>query len=158
MAHRKYRVHHHRRRNPLGVDQATIGLAAWGTVGAVAALAAPAMIMPSNNTGIMGYGMNLLSAVALKFVGDATIGKSAGDGMLIGGLISTGLRIVRDNIGSKIPGLSAYWPSVFPIPTVSNPYGQTLTSPYPAPALPAAASGGKAMSGGRFAGGRFRRG
>lgn len=158
MAHRKYRVHrHHRRhRNPFGVSTETIGLAAWGVAGGVGALALPAAFLPSQNNGAIGYLLNAGAAVALKFVGDMALGKNAGDGMLIGGLITTGMRIVRENVGAKIPGLSAYWPSFFPVPTNSNPYGQTLNSPYPAPALPAAA-GGKAMAGGRFAGGRFRR-
>lgn len=157
MAHRKYRVHHHhrRRKNPFGVDTATIGIAAWGVAGGIGALALPAAFMPSQNTGAIGYLLNAGSAVALKFVGDMALGKNAGDGMLVGGLITTGMRIVRDQVGSKIPGLSAYWPSYFPVPTNSNPYGQTLNSPYPAPALPPGAKAG--MAGGRFQGGRFRR-
>jgi hypothetical protein len=154
MAHRKYRVHHHRHhhRNPFGFSQGTFERAMWGTGGAVGALAVPAMLAPTYNTSWTGYLLNAASAYGLKILADAV--KGDGDAVFAGGLISTGLRIVREQVGSKIPGLSAYWPSSFAVPTVSNPYGQTLVSPYPAPALPAPVKG---MSGGRFTGGRFRR-
>jgi hypothetical protein len=153
---RRYRHHYHRhhRRNPFGVDKASLTLAAWGTAGGVVAYALPAVVLPAQNTGFMGYGLNILSAIAGKIAGDAVAGKTAGDGMLIGGLVATGIRVVRDMAGSSIPGMGAYWPSFFALPTVSNPYGQVLSTPYPSPALPAAASGGgKGM--GRYGGGRF---
>lgn len=154
MAHHGHHHHHHRRRNPLGIDRATIKLALWGTAGGVGAQVLPAVLLPSQNSSWIGYAMNVASALVLKMAGDATIGKDAGDGLLVGGLVGTGIRIVKDFAGSSIPGLSAYWPSYFPLPTVSNPYGQVLQSPYPAPALPAAAAG-RSASMGRFAGGRF---
>lgn len=152
---KKYRKHSYRRRNPLGLDRDSLSIAAWGVAGGVGAQALPAMFMSSSNTGFMGYGLNLLSAVALKFLGDAALGKKAGDGMLTGGLIATGLRIVKDYAGSSIPGLGAYWNSYLPnFPAASNPYGQMQT---PMASLPvAAASGGKGMSGSRFGRSRFR--
>jgi hypothetical protein len=154
MAHRHHHHKHHRRRNPFGVDRASITLAAWGVAGGVGAQALPAIILPAQNTGFMGYGLNLISAIALKMVGDAVLGKNAGDGMLTGGLIATGLRIVKDQFGAQIPGLGAYWTSYLPnFPAASNPYGQ-MANPMP-PTLPAAASGGKGMSGSRFARSRF---
>lgn len=154
MAHR-YHVHRHRR-NPLGLNRDSFVFAAWGTAGAVGARALPAVFLSAQNTGPMGYLLNAAAALALKFAGDYITPK-AGDGMLIGGLVSTGLRIVSDNFGSQIPGLSAYWPSYLPtFPAQSNPYGQM---PNPQPAVIAAAAGGKGggMSGSRFTGGRFRR-
>lgn len=154
--HRHHHRHHHRRHNPFGIDRGTIKLAAWGTAGGVVAYALPAVVLPAQNTGFMGYGLNILSAIAGKIAGDAVGGKDAGDGMLIGGLVATGIRVVKDLAGSSIPGMGAYWPSFFALPTTSNPYGQVLQSPYPQPALPAAA--GKAgMGGGRFGGRRFAR-
>lgn len=118
--------------------------------------------MPAQNTGFMGYALNALAALALKFAGDSVLGKSEGDALFAGGLIGTGLRIVQEQFGSKIAGLSgdagfnlgAYWQSYFALPTVSDPYGRTSASPYPQPALPAAAGGGGM---GRFTG-RFRSG
>jgi len=141
----------HRHRNPF-FESGEIGTIAWGAVGAVGARAIPAMVLPSKNNGLMGYGLNLASAFALKFVGNMTLGKAAGSSMFIGGAISTLLRAVTDNLGSKIQGLSgdpqfrlgAYWQSYFAVPTVSDPYGRVAASPYPAPvaALPAPTKGG----------------
>lgn len=164
MAHHRYRVHHrhhghHHHRNPLGINKANIALAAWGVAGGVGARAIPALVLPAQNTGFMGYALNFASALALGFAGRMVDG-TAGEGMLIGGLVSTGLRIVSDNFGSKIPGLGAYWTSYLPnLPAQSNPYGQ-MPDPAVAAAAAAAAAAApvhKGMSGGRFTGGRFRR-
>lgn len=152
---RHHKRHHYRRRNPLGIDKNSVMIAAWGVAGGVGAQALPAIIMPSSNTGFMGYGLNIISAVALKLLGDAALGKNAGDGMLTGGLIATGLRIVKDYAGSSIPGLGAYWQSYLPnFPAASNPYGQMGN---PQPPMVAAAASGKGMSGSRFGRSRFGR-
>lgn len=150
MAHRHHKHRrHHRRRNPLGFGGDEIKLAGFGIVGGVGALALPAVLLPGQNSGVMGYALNIASAVALKFAGNM-ISKQAGDGFLIGGLVGTGIRIVKDQLPS-IP-MGAYWESYFAVPTVSNSYGQVLKSPYPMPALPPVAAGGKGMSGAnRFA-------
>jgi len=149
MSHRRNRHHRrHRRRNPFGLGSDALKTAGFGVVGGVGALALPAVLLPSQNSGVIGYALNIASAVALKFAGDM-VSKQAGDGALVGGLVATGIRIVKDQLPS-IP-MGAYWESYFAVPTVSNPIGQTLSSPYPMPALPAAA-GGKALSGGRFRG------
>ena len=140
--HRHHRRHH--RRNPLGISSDAIKLAGFGVAGGVAALAAPAVLLPSQNSGPIGYALNVAAAVAAKFVGDM-ISKQAGDGFLVGGLVATGIRIVKDQLPS-IP-MGAYWTSYFAVPTVSDAYGRTLQSPYPQPALPAAAAG-RGMSGG----------
>jgi hypothetical protein len=138
----KHHKHHYRRRhNPLLPSKDDLTLAAAGIVGGVGALALPAMLLPANNTGIVGYLMNAAAAIALKFAGDM-VGPKTGSGMLVGGLVGTGIRIVRDNLPS-IP-LGAYWPSYFAVPTVSNGIGQVLSSPYPTP-IPVAAATGKGM-------------
>jgi hypothetical protein len=158
MAHRyrvKHRHHHHRRGNPLGINGGVIKDAIWGVGGGIGALALPAAFLPSQNSGAIGYLLNIGSAVALKFVVDM-VDKGSSDAVLKGGLVATGLRIAKDN-ASMIPGLSglgAYWTSYLPnLPTQSNPYGQM---PNPAPQIAAPAAGAKAMSGSRF-GSRFRR-
>lgn len=142
----KHHKHHYRKhkRNPFGIGKDELTLAATGVAGGVGALALPAIVLPSQNTGAIGYVLNAVTAVALKFVGDM-VSKNVGTGLLVGGLVGTGLRIVKDNIPS-IP-MGAYWPSYFAVPTVSNSIGQVLQSPYPQPALPAPAKG---MAGGRF--------
>lgn len=141
--HRHHRRHH--RRNPLGFDKASLMFAGEAIIGGVGALALPAMILPAQNSGWMGYGLNVLASIALKFVGDSVASKAFGDALFAGGLVGTGLRVVKDQLPS-IP-LGAYWQSYFAVPTVSDQFGRVLSSPYPQPALPAVAAGGKGMSG-----------
>lgn len=173
MAHREYHVHRHHRRNPFGIDSGDMSKIVWGSAGFVAARAIPAMAMSSQNSGVIGYAMNFAVALAAKLL----VKGDSGDAMFVGGTIATVSRIVSDTLGSKISGLSgdpaftlgAYWQSYYAVPTISDPYGRTLTSPYPnaAAALPpataaaaaagaaagAAAAKGKGM--GRFGSGRF---
>ena len=141
MARRHHHRHHFRRRhrNPLGISKGDLTLGAAGVAGAVAALAIPAVALPGQNSGIMGYALNIGATLVGKFLGDM-VSPTFGSGMLVGGLVGTGLRIVKDNLPS-VPGLGAYWPSYFAVPTVSNPIGQTLSSPYPQPVVAAAATG-----------------
>lgn len=168
VAHRKYHVkHHHRRRNPFGFSQADGSRILWGSVGYVAARAVPAMVLPSKNTGIMGYALNLATAFAMKFL----LSGDMGDSLFVGGTVATVTRVVSDQLGTKIQGLSgdpsftmgAYWQSYFAVPTVSDPYGRVAASPYPAPALPVAAgmngyagaAGARSSGAARFAPNRF---
>lgn len=171
MARKKYQVKHHRRhRNPFGFTGADGNRILWGSVGYVAARAVPAMVLPSKNSGLIGYAMNLATAFALKMV----LGGDMGDSMFVGGAVATVTRVVSDQLGTKIQGLSgdpaftmgAYWQSYFAVPTVSDPYGRVAASPYPQPALPApaaaggmsgysGAAGARATSVGRFTAGRF---
>ncbi len=167
MAHhyKKYGAHH-RRRNPFGLDVGEGTMLLWATAGGVAARAVPAMVLPSQNTGWIGYALNLGTAVLLKML----VGGKVGSDLFVGGGVATGLRIVSDNFGANIKGLSgdhafslgAYWQSYFAVPTVSDPYGRVSASPYPQPAMAAAGVKGgmagpmarSAREAGRF-GGRF---
>lgn len=165
--HRRYHVKHHRlrHRNPFGVSGDDTSRILWGTVGYVAARAVPAMALPSKNSGWIGYALNAGTAFALKLL----VGGAMGDSMFVGGVVATATRIVSDQFGAKIQGLSgdpaftmgAYWQSYYAVPTISDPYGRTSGSPYPQPALPAAAGmsgyagAAGARGGGRFATGRF---
>jgi hypothetical protein len=167
LAHKKYRIKKYRR-NPLGFTGQDGSRILWGSVGYVAARAVPAMVLPAKNTGLIGYAMNLATALALKFV----LRGDMGDSMFVGGAVATVTRVVSDQLGTKIQGLSgdpaftmgAYWQSYFAVPTVSDPYGRVSASPYPAPALPppaagmsgyAGAAGARGVPGGRFTAGRF---
>lgn len=138
---KRHRSSRRRSRNPLGVGRDELMLAGSAIVGGVGALALPAIALPGSNSGAMGYAMNAAAAFVLKYVGNM-ISKNVGDGFFVGGLVATGLRIAKDNFGSSIPGLGAYWPSYFPVPTVSNSYGQVLASPYPQPMLAAPSKSG----------------
>jgi hypothetical protein len=169
VAHRKYhRKHHHRRHhNPFGVSGGAISQILWTSAGFVAARAVPAMALPNQNSGWMGYALNLGTAFLLKmFVPGGT-----GEDLFIGGVVATVSRVVSDQLGTQIKGLSgdpaftlgAYWNSYFAVPTVSDPYGRVAASPYPQPALPAVATmkgyggaaGSRAGAPSRFAAGRF---
>lgn len=139
--HKKYHVRHHHR-NPLGVSGSDLGEIAWVSAGYVAGRAIPAMFLANMNTGILGYALNAGVGVALKMV----VGGNVGHALMIGGIASGVTRLVSDQLGAKIQGLSgdpaftlgAYWQSFFAVPTVSDPYGRVANSPYPAPALPPA--------------------
>ena len=151
--------------NPFGVPADDVSTILWGSAGYVAARAVPAMALPSQNSGIMGYALNAATALAMKLV----IGGSTGDKLFVGGAIATVTRIVSDNLGAKIQGLSgdptftlgAYWNSFFAVPTVSDPYGRVSASPYPSPVLPVSTMKGmggpvpRGMPVSRFAAGRF---
>jgi len=175
VAHRKYHVKHHRRhhnrhRNPFGVSGGAVSQILWTSAGFVAARAVPAMVLSAQNSGWMGYALNLGTAFLMKlFVPGGT-----GEDLFIGGVVATVSRVVSDNLGTQIKGLSgdpaftlgAYWNSYFAVPTVSDPYGRVAASPYPQPALPApvgrggmsgygGAAGSRAGSPSRFAAGRF---
>ncbi len=170
VAHRKYHVkrHHHRRhRNPFGVSGGAVSQILWTSAGFVAARAVPAMVLSGQNSGWMGYALNLGTAFLMKmFVPGGT-----GEDLFIGGVVATVSRVVSDQLGTQIKGLSgdpaftlgAYWNSYFAVPTVSDPYGRVAASPYPQPALPApatmkgygGAAGGRQGAPSRFAAGRF---
>ena len=166
LAKHKHHHHHHGRRNPLGLQSGDMARVLWVSGGYVAARAVPAMALPAQNTGIMGYALNLATALVMKLV----IPGQTGSDLFVGGAVATVTRIVSDNLGAKIQGLSgdptftlgAYWQSYFAVPTVSDPYGRVAASPYPQPVL-APAPAGKGMSGpgsragapSRFAAGRF---
>jgi hypothetical protein len=125
MAH-KHKFH---RRNPtkgglLDALYMTIGV----TGGAVVSAGAPAIIASSLNTGVVGYAMNAAVAIG-GYMLLGTKNPLASD-FLAGGIAVMMLRIINDAAGISM--LSAYWPSQFAVPTVSNSIGQTLQSPYPA--------------------------
>jgi hypothetical protein len=164
LAHR-HKHHHRQPLNPFGVGSGEVGSILWTAGGYVAARALPAMALPSQNTGWMGYALNLGTAFLMKMFIPGTVGSE----LFVGGAVATVTRIVSDNLGAKIQGLSgdptftlgAYWQSYFAVPTVSDPYGRVAASPYPQPVL--APAPGRGMSGPgprggaptRFASGRF---
>lgn len=170
VAHRKYHVRHHRHRrhrNPFGVSGGAVSQILWTSAGFVAARALPAMVLSGQNSGWMGYALNLGTAFLMKMF----VPGSTGEDLFIGGVVATVSRVVSDQLGTQIKGLSgdpaftlgAYWNSYFAVPTVSDPYGRVAASPYPAPALPAVATmkgysgaaGSRAGNQSRFASGRF---
>lgn len=150
-----------RRHNPFGISGGEIvKTAAWAIAGGVATRALPQMFLSQYNTGLMGYGMNLLTAGALSWVGDKFMGANAGRGILIGGLVMLGGRIISDYFGKDVVSfgegllgaygdpsfdLGLYEPNQFVVPTVSSgPFQKTdYSGMLPAPVSIASAKGAK---------------
>lgn len=163
-------VRRRRRHNPLGfTSREVVGLSLWAIAGGVATRAIPQLLLKDSNTGIMGYGANALTAGVLAFAADRFIGGSAGKGVLLGGAVMLGGRIIADLFGKTLvsfgdvfgttgtSGLGAhgdpsfdlglYTPNEFVVPTVST--GENMSVSYPfwpggggAPALPVATPAG----------------
>lgn len=153
--------HHHRRRrhNPLGLTgQQIIATSLWAIAGGVATRALPQMFLQASNTGIMGYGANALTAGVLAWAADRFISRNAGQGVLLGGMVMLGGRIVSDLFGKTLvsfgdvfgttptagtSGLGAhgdpsfdlglYVPNEFVVPTWSDTAYQTQSYPFMGP-------------------------
>lgn len=126
---RRYR----RRRNPFagGDSLKQIGsFAIWGGAGAIASRALPQMVMSGSNTGFMGYGLNLITALLGGSLIGKFVNKDAGSKFTAGGVIGTVLRVVQDNFSSMSStfGLSGdmgmdlgfYIQNSFPVPTAGT--------------------------------------
>jgi hypothetical protein len=174
MARRKHHRGGHRRRsnptvyrrrrrsNPLGITGNLLKTSLWAAGGALATRALPNLALGAKNTGVVGYAANAGSAILLSWV-TSMFDKSGSEGVLIGGLAATVLRIAQDNFGPRFAlagdpgGLGLYSKGFFAVPTGSDAYGRVLQSPYPQPALPAAAGGGRPAMGAARYSGRWRR-
>lgn len=122
--------------NPFGLPGGDIlKTAAWAIAGGVATRALPQMFLSQYNTGLMGYGMNLLTAAGLAWVGERFMGQNASRGILIGGLVMLGGRVISDYFGKDVVtfgggllgaygdpsfDLGLYEPNQFVVPTVSD--------------------------------------
>lgn len=141
MARRKSR--RRGRRNPsealgrmggmLGVSTETVWKAVWSVPGGILARWLPEAVLPAQNTGLMGYGLNLLAGVIASMAARRFISAQAADGILIGAIASTGGRIVSDNFGKELVtyadtllggdpafNLGGYAPADFVLPTATN--------------------------------------
>jgi hypothetical protein len=194
--HRRRRSHYrharrhnrHYRRNPefLGLNMKTLmEMTVGGVANGILTRSGPQLVLGANNTGVMGYGANLVAALGGAWLMKAMFGANVGIGAVVGGLSAVAQRIMSDLVGSKLGdiGLSGdldfdlgfYIGNSFPLPTAgSGPYllnpgysGQPMPSvsvggPTIVPAaLPAAAAGAAAdgttgTSGGGHSGGSER--
>lgn len=102
-ANKMHVVRRRRHRNPFGISgREVVGTALWAIAGGVATRAIPQLLLKDGNTGIMGYGANALTAGVLAFAADRFIGGSAGKGVLLGGLVMLGGRIIADFFGKTL--------------------------------------------------------
>ena len=131
-----------RRRNPSlgGLTSGIMGKVVGVAAGAVGSRYLPQLVLGGNNVGVIGYVGNLVSAVALGYVGKM-LTKSAdfGSSVMAGGIASTLLRIMSDytSIGTYINtalsgagrggdiGLGIIQNSSFPLPQVAVPGSMT---------------------------------
>lgn len=147
MRHRKYRVVHHRRhRNP--INEGVMATAAWAIAGGVGASWLPGVVVSSMNTGWTGVLATGVSAVAIGWAGEKFIDKRAGDGLMIGGLVATGGKLIAQLLGKNLVtfGMGQYTQTWFGPPYNSSGLLQQTANPYTPP--PAAhSSTSAAMSG-----------
>ena len=162
MRHRRFHVKHRRhhrhnpffgytrrhlhRRNPF--DTGTAVTAAWALAGGVGASALPTMIMPTMATGWPGVAATGIAAVAIGWAGEKFVGSDAGKGLLIGGLVATGGKLIAQLLGRQLVtfGMGQYTQTWFGPPYNSTGILQNTPNPYTPP--PAAHSGTQAaMSG-----------
>ena len=146
----RHNRHHYQRRNPLGVNQAVLKDAAFGSAGALGALWLSGML-PSYNTGWTGVGLTGAAAVVASMGARALAGGPAGDEVLKGGLIATLIRAVHQAGMLSSITMSGYVQSYFPLPTASDAYGRVTASPYPLPPAPAKSKGVSGLGNRRFA-------
>lgn len=101
---RHHRRHHRirRRSNPLNLHR-DASLALWASVGGVATRVGVQAVLPSYNSGVTGYLANAAAALALGWVADKTISENAGQGIVIGGIAATIMRIASDTILKSNP-------------------------------------------------------
>lgn len=156
------RARRHRRRNPLDLKD-NAALALWASVGGVGTRMAVQTFMPNQNSGVTGYAANAATAVVLGWIGDKFISPRAGQGLLIGGLAGTVMRIASDTIlksnpqaqsaaamsglaGDREFALGDFQSSYFFEPSVNTGPNQVVVPPpfaaYLPPAVPAAKSSG----------------
>lgn len=138
-----------RRRNPqlaLPIGE-VLPLAGWAVAGGVLTRAVPQMLLKEGNTGVMGYGANVATAVLGSWLA-RQISPNAAKGVLIGGAVAIVQRAVAEFFGPKVldVGMSGdldfdlgyYIPNSFPVPTTGR--GPFLLQP--------GVTGGPMMAGG----------
>lgn len=163
MAHKKYRVRRHHsyfghHRNPFDTEVATT--AAWAIGGGVLSTWLPTMVVPSFSQGWGGVAATGVAAVAIGWAGEKFVSAHAGRGLLIGGLVATGGKLIAQLLGKQLVSfqMGQYTQTFFGPPYNSTGILQNTPSPYVPPAA-AQSSTAAAMHGllGRTGGGRMSR-
>ncbi len=152
-----------RRRNPLSLGgRELIPTALWAIAGGVATRAIPQLLLKDSNTGIFGYGANALAAVSLSWLAERFVSPNAGKGVLIGGAVMLGGRLIADFFGKSLVSfgdvfgttgtagmgahgdpsfdLGLYTPGEFVVPTWSDGTMQRTDYPFMDPSITSARS------------------
>lgn len=125
-----------------------------GVANGILTRSGPQLVLGANNTGAIGYGANLITALGGAWVMKAMFGADVGIGAVVGGLSAVAQRIMSDLVGSKLGdlGLSGdldfdlgfYIGNSFPLPTAGS--GQYLLNPgYSGNPMPSVSVGGPAI-------------
>jgi hypothetical protein len=138
----------------------------------------PQMLLPTYNTGFSGYGLNAATAVLASWSVGKFFGSRASQGVLIGGFVALGSRMLTDWLGTSgtfggaLAGdldfdLGFYINNSFPLPTTgSGPFllqpgmtgSPTASGGGAAIALPPAAAGSASQAGGGVTAGQIAAG
>jgi hypothetical protein len=101
-------------------------------------------VLGEKNTGAMGYGGNVLTAIALAWAAHKFAGREIASGVAAGGIAAVIMRLWSEKVSQTSPvamsgylgdldfsgdGLGAYIASGFPLPTVSGQNGNYLSIP-----------------------------
>src|SRR5882672_210834 len=156
-AARAFVVHRRRRSsNPLALGgRELVPTALWAIAGGVATRAIPQLLLKDSNTGIFGYGANALTAVALSWAAERFVGRNAAVGVLVGGAVMLGGRLIADFFGKSLVSfgdvfgttgtagmgahgdpsfdLGLYTPNEFVVPTTSDGVFQRNDYPFMEP-------------------------
>ena len=153
------RKHHARRRkNPstmsLSGTSSILKGGFFALIGLVVARQIPQMLLGARNTGLIGYGSNLLATFVAAMVGTKFLGPDAGKYIAVGGGVYMVNRALTDNLSpvGKVLSLSGIGDhnalgdiqsGYFPLPVPTNGSGQPIipVELRPAPAMMPAKSG-----------------
>lgn len=96
-ADRRHNPYSRRRHNPVGGKTTNLVMqAVAGAAGAVGSRLIPQLVLGGSNTGMIGYGANIITGLALSWGARKFVGKEAGHATLIGVGIALVLRLVQD--------------------------------------------------------------
>lgn len=146
-----------RRMNPRGSSAGSLlSNGAYAAVGAVGSRALSQMLLGSGNTGIMGYGANVASTLALGWAAGKFLGRNARTWVVGGGMAGLVLRLIQDYTpygkyfslsGAGDPGMGILMPSSFVDPALFTGSGAQRAIPSAWRPAPVAAPAKAGMSG-----------
>lgn len=96
-------VRRRRHHNPMALaGRELVPTALWAIAGGVATRAIPQLLLKDSNTGIFGYGANAITAFVLSWAGERFVSRNAGVGLLVGGAVMLGGRMISDFFGKTL--------------------------------------------------------